>query len=182
MRHRTLLPALIVALIATPVAASDLWFHLRVDGRTNGKSQVRINVPVSLVEAAIPLIPRHASGDCRIEVDGRRIKPAEFRAALRSLRNSAEDTPVTLASDGESLVVYRRADYVFMDVTRSDGERSVVRLPFDLAEAMVPGDAGDVDLQAAARALVRRGPGELMAVASDDATVRIWIDASNESR
>jgi hypothetical protein len=182
MRHRRLLPVLLVALIAAPAAASDLWFHLRVDSRTDGKAQVRVNVPVSLIEAALPLIPKHASGECRFEVDGHRIRPAEFRAALLTLRKSAEDTPVTLAAEGESLVVYRRADYVFMDVTQTDGARSVIRLPLDLAEAMVPGEDDEVDLRAAARALVRRGPGELMAVASEDATVRIWIDESNESR
>lgn len=181
MRHRTLLPALIVALIASPVAASDLWFHLRVDERSDGNTKVRVNVPLAIVEAALPLIPKHNPDHRRLEVNGREIQPEQFRGALRALRNSAEDMPVTIAVDGENVVFSRRADVVFMDVEHHDGERAVIRMPFDLAEALVAGEGNEVDMRGAARALVRRGAGELLTVATDDSTVRMWIDDSSES-
>lgn len=183
MRHRILLPALCIALLAAPVAAADLFFHLRVDERDGGTTRVRINVPVSLLEAALPLIPeRHEIHGSHIEVNGREFHAAELREALAAVRKSAENTPVTVALDDENAVFYRKADVVFIDVTHSDGERGVIRMPFDLAEALVAGDGNEVDVRAAARVLIRRGEGELMTVMTDDAAVRMWVDTKPESR
>lgn len=151
--------AALVALLVTPAAwaDSDLWLHVRVD-EANG-AKVSVNLPIGLVEKAIPMIPTEHFQDGHLVID-----------------HDVED-------GDDNVKVWKEAGYLRVRVLEEgDGEAEVnVKIPERVVDALLGGDGEQLDLSAALAALVDEGEGELVTVNDDRDRVRVWVDRVAEA-
>ena len=167
--------ALGVAGIAS--ASSDLWLHVRVD-ETDG-AKVKVNVPVSMVEKAIAMLPDEHLRDGRIHLSEccENMTPAELRELWQEIKNSPDMTFVTVEEDDESVRVWKEAGYLKVHVLEQGRNEEVnVQVPLAVVDALLSGEGDELNIEAAIHALVEQGEGELVTVSGDDETVRVWVD------
>jgi hypothetical protein len=188
MRHPIRVLTLIVALAACAgiaSAESDLWLHVRVDGHDGEK--VSVNLPLSLVEAAITMIPDEHFEDGNFVLDdihwghGHQMTVEELRALWNELKSSPDMTFVTVEEHDETVRVSKDGGYLLID-TEAHGDDAVeVRVPLAVVDALLSGEGESLDIRAAIEALAEHGEGELVAVSERDEQVRVWIDRTAES-
>lgn len=179
--------ALTLALGLAPAATadSDLWLHVRVDGR-HGET-VNVNLPLSLVEAALPMIPQEHFHDGQIVIDHHRWGPghhltvADLRAIWGELEASPDMTFVTVEDHDETVRVAKSGAYLLVDIDDRGRESSRVRIPVSVVDALLSGEGESLDLRAAIEALAAHGEGELVTVSQEDETVRVWVDRTPEA-
>jgi hypothetical protein len=182
--------ALVLMGAAAAEAKTDLWLHIKVhDG--NEDSRVTLNLPLSVVEAATPLIPEEARTAGRLRVDDHDLSVQDLRRIWREVQRQPDATFVTVDEpDGKVRValsggylVIRAADHrTAIGNGRHDRERVEVRIPVPVVDALLQGGGDRFDLAAAIAALARTGEGELVTVNGDHETVRMWVDGAAESR
>ena len=76
------------------MAAGPLWIHLSIQEDRGRATHVQINLPVTALERALPLIPTDAMHRCRIEVESHEIPFRELAQAAASLRGAPEGAEV----------------------------------------------------------------------------------------
>ncbi len=174
------LTAVLFAAAAATAAADDLWLHVRVDEERGGK--VTVNLPLALIEKAIPLLPEeHAR---HLHFDAHRIDSdlADLRAMWREVRDSPDMTFVTVEEDDETVRVWKEGGYLHVRVRERGDETSVdVRVPAAVVDALLSGEGEELDLEAAIDALVAQGEGDLVTVRDRDDQVRVWVDRVAEA-
>lgn len=167
----------VTLLVSIPAMGADLWLHVRSESHRGRGNRVVINLPVRALEKALPLMPREVSRHCELRFDESSITPAELRSVVEQLRVAPSGTEIRLRPEGTELVA--RKDGQVLEVSGTSGWNGglngTVRVPFDLAEALLSGES-ELDFRAAVELLVRRGAGEIMLASHDDQTVRIWVD------
>jgi hypothetical protein len=160
------------------------WLHVRVDETRGGKSgkgsKVRVNVPLSVVEAALEAAPQKFVEKGRIKIDAGRdehdLSLAEMRRIWRELKNAGDTELVTVEEEDENVTVARKGDVVQVRVTNAKDEQQVhVDVPVNLVDAMLSGESESVDVKAVIREL-RARRGDIVRVTDRDSAVRIWID------
>ncbi len=176
--------AALVALLVTPAAwaDSDLWLHVRVD-EANG-AKVSVNLPIGLVEKAIPMIPTEHFQDGHLVIDHDvEWSIADLRELWAEVRNSRDMTFVTVEDGDDNVKVWKEAGYLRVRVLEEgDGEAEVnVKIPERVVDALLGGDGEQLDLSAALAALVDEGEGELVTVNDDRDRVRVWVDRVAEA-
>ncbi|HUF17128.1 MAG TPA: hypothetical protein VMS12_03685 [Thermoanaerobaculia bacterium] len=177
MRSAAILGATL--LVSMPALGADLWLHLRSESQNGRRNRVVINLPVRALEKALPMIPREVSRNCELRFSEVRITPGELRAVVQQLRVAPSGAEVRLTPDDTELAFRREGDVLQISGTSHwrRGLNGTVRVPFDLAEALLGGE-GDLDFRAAVELLVRRGAGEIVLINHEDHNVRIWVDQS----
>lgn len=170
--------ALMLALGAAGVAsAEDLWLHVRVD-ETEG-AKVKVNVPISMVEKAIAMVPNEHMRHGKIHLDDHfdEMSLSDFRELWQELKDTPDMTFVTVEEDDESVRVWKEAGYLKVHVLEGDRDEQVdVQVPLAVVDALFSGEGDELNLEAAIRALVEEGEGELVTVTGQDETVRVWVD------
>ena len=180
MRQRILQMAAILVLLfgaAGVASASDLWLHVSVD--ENDGAKVKVNVPVSMMEKAIGMVPAQHLSHGKIHFDewGDDFSVVQLRELWQELRDSPDMTFVTVEEDDETVRVWKEDGYLKVHVQEMDRNEEVnVQVPMVVVDALLSGDTDELDLEAAIRALVAEGEGELVTVSSDDEKVRVWVD------
>ena len=186
MNTKRILGIALVALGAATVraaAASDLWLHIKVDDQGEG-SKVNVNLPLSIVQAAMPMLPHEAGAARGLRVDDRDFSADDLRRIWREIEKSPDATyvmvdegkgKVRVSKSGNDLLIHA------VDADR-DHQRVEVRLPLPVVRALISGHGDQLDLAAALEALVRSGQGELVTVNGDNQTVRMWVDRESDSR
>ena len=170
-------------------STAGLWVHVHVE--EEGGATVRLNLPVGLVEMAAAVLPdAHVNG--RIEIDDEDFTVAELRAMWGSLRAGGDALYIDADDDGDHVRVRRSHGYLLVDVDdhgrhhhrhHGDHAKVAMRIPESVIEALLAGSDDDgLDVGGALRALAAAGEGELVAVADDDARVRVWVDGVSDSR
>ncbi len=186
MRTRLLCAAavLLVALSALPAAAADLWFHVTVHEEGGDNANVTLNLPISIVEKALPLIPQDQMRDGRIVIDDQEFDAVKLRALWQEVSTSPDMTYVTVKTDNENVKVYKERGYlVAQTIERNErGAEVHARIPLAVVDALLSGEGNTLNVQAALAALVAEGEGELVTVNDDRSQVRVWIDAQPEAR
>lgn len=178
--HRISTLFVAVLLIAGAASASNLWFHVRVHEDEGAK--VTVNLPVSMIEKAISMIPEDHLDHHGVHFDEHDITPAEIRELWQELRDSPDMTFVKVEEEGEDVKVWKESGYLYVTVVEEeDNEKVDVRVPFAVVDALLSGNEDELDIQAAINALVQEGEGELVTVTSDDENVRIWVDSIAEA-
>ena len=172
--------ALLLAPAALASSTSGLWIHVWVEERGDN---IRVNVPLSLIESVLPLIDADElqGGKIRLgaldmdEFDG--IDPRELWQAIE---DAGDAEYVTITGHDENVRVFREGDFIQVAVEKHHGDETVaVRIPVQVVEALFSGEPGELDLLAAVRALAEYGEGDLIHVQDGRTSVRVWIDASN---
>ena len=176
--------AITAAILVTTGAAnanSDLWLHVRVEG--DGATKVSVNLPLSLVEKAMPMLPISHLHHTKIDVDGWDMEIADLRELWQEVKSSPDMTFVTVEEDREKVRVWKENDHLYVEVSENDGENHVnVRIPTAVIDAILEGEGNELNLRAGIEALAELGEGELVTVSEDDQRVRVWVDRIAEAR
>jgi hypothetical protein len=161
----------------------DLWLHIRVHEAQGDGEKTTVNLPLSLVQGFLAMVPDSVHGSGRIQVNGSELTVPQLRALWRNVRNQPEATWLTADADGSKVRVAKRAGYLFIRAAEPrPGDDAEVRIPVSVVDALLSGKGNEFELGAAISALARQGEGELVAVTSDKDTVRIWVDDESAGR
>jgi len=167
----------------TTASGRGAWVHVRVDeGRR--QSKVAVNLPVSVVEAALQAAPETIVADGRIHLGryghGRHdLSVADLRKAWAELKKSGDAEFVSVEEDDQTVKVSRAGNLVLVHVDKPSGKESVrVELPIEVVDALLSADGEELNVRAAFAQLQKRR-GDIVSVHDDDSTVRIWIDEGN---
>ncbi len=173
--------ALLFALWALPAAAADRWFHVQVDDQSSGGAEVSVNLPLTLIEKAIKLIPEEVSNDVELELNDAGFSVTDLRELWNEVRDGGDATFLTVREDGNTIEVRKEGDY-FVAETVGDGNgvEVNVRFPLQVIDALFSAGPNRLDLAAAIRALANYGDGDMVTVRDGDTNVRVWVDSSNQ--
>jgi hypothetical protein len=162
--------------------AGTAWVHVRVD-EAGKNSRVRVNLPLTVVEAALKAAPETIGTDGKIHIGrhgrhGRHVTVAEMREAWAQLKTAGDAELVTVdEEDGDHVTVARKGDMVQVRVQgrRQGGEQVRVDVPTAVVDALLSAPGDELNVKAAVAEL-RAMKGEIVSVKDEDSTVRIWID------
>lgn len=171
-------------LIATPgLLAQERWLHVRVSEEGTDPVEVSVNLPLTLIESALALIPAEVEEEIRMELNEVDFDMEELRAFWREARNTDDATFVTVESEEESIRVAKEGDFLVAETTelREGGAEVSVRFPFEILDALFEGEENKLDLAGAVRALAEHGDGDIVTVKDGETRVRVWVDDDNES-
>lgn len=174
--RRTLALVSLLAFAGPLAAAQDSWIHVEVKDRDHRGTTVRVNLPVSALLRALPLMPEVRGGRCRFVVGDARITPAEMRRMWLQIEAAPEGTVVR--HDGEDVIIdaERSAGVVRFRVREHFDQQSVdVTMSEPVVRALASSEAAQ-GLAGALRALAEQGGGEILMVHEDDTNVRVWVD------
>lgn len=181
-RHLAIAAAALLA-AALPAGALErhdgAWLHVAVDEAPPRGATVRVNLPLSLVEAALALVPEAGTGQVRVVFDDADVSLADLEAAWRRLGRRS-GTLLTIEERSLTTIVSRRGGFLVLDRhdRRHGEERVEVRIAAPVVDALFAGAGDRLDLGGALRALAAAGTGELTARSDTGDRVRIWVDRS----
>jgi hypothetical protein len=162
--------------------AGSSWLHVRVE-EAGKNTRVRVNLPLTVVEAALKAAPETIESEGRIHIGGRHggrhITVAELREAWSQLKAAGDTELVTVdEEDGDHVTVARRGDVVQVRVQDArDGDQVHVDVPSAVVDALLSAPGDELNVRAAIAEL-KRMKGEIVRVKDKDSTVRVWIDES----
>ncbi|HWN80963.1 MAG TPA: hypothetical protein VNM87_02600 [Candidatus Udaeobacter sp.] len=174
---------IVLTLVGLPALGSaagqnDLWLHVTVDDQDGGGSQVRVNLPLALVEGVLPLLDGDHKGHFRVsDVDD-----VDLRRAWDAARKAPEGQFVEIPTHGEGTLHVAHLDGQLVFRALDDDSQVHVRVPWKVAEQLAAASHGgeaDFDIHAMVRALRQFGPGELVRAEDQQSTIRLWIDAES---
>ena len=171
-------------LLASPaaLAGDDLWLHIRVNETGKGGENVSVNIPISMVEAILPMIETEELRGGKLDLGrhSEHLAGLDLREILVALQETPDTNFVTVRSDDENVRVAKENGFLIVNVDEDD-ERVRVRVPLGVFEALI-GEDNELNLIAGLRRLSEFDGGDLVSVQSNDETVRIWIDSDSEGR
>ncbi len=167
---------------AALAADPDRWLHVRVEEKCKGGETVRVNVPLALAAALIPMIDDEDLAGGKLRLNGRDITVAQLRALRDAVQKAPDGEYVTVDSPDEHVRVAKSGSLLTIDVTeeKESGETVHIKIPMRVVDALLAGDGEELDLVAALHALGRQGDGEIVNVVDASSTVRVWIDGGAE--
>jgi hypothetical protein len=160
-----------------------LWMHINVRGAEN--ENVSINLPLSMIEKMANLIPDDAKGDSRLRFNDEDITVTELREIWSDLRKQPDATFITVDETDSKVRVAKRGGYLIVRAHEQKGGRNEqveMKIPGTVVDALLSSPGEQLNMTAALQALARHGEGELVTVTGDGETVRIWVDATSDSR
>lgn len=166
---------------ATPAVAQGLWLHVKVDN-SGSSEKVTVNLPLSLIEKALPMIPQDAIESSRIVLEKQEIDINDLRALWAEVQSHPDFTLVNVEGTDENVQVKKAGEYLRVEVREGEEGNVDVRIPTRVVEALLSGEGDQLNLVAALEALAAHGQGELVTVNEDNEKVRIWIDDIAEAR
>ena len=205
--RKSILTGLGLAALLVPAVAgaqtSNAWLHIRVE-EAQKASKVHVNLPMSVVEAALKATPELIEEHGKVNLGGHHgMKLADFRRMWKQLAAVGDAEFVTVESEDENVRVQRKGDLVLVYVDHKPGARRRwppprsrrprprrpsarprgaeevrVEVPVSLVDALLSGEGDEVNIQAAVAELQKRR-GDIVRVHDADSNVRIWIDEQN---
>lgn len=184
MTKRTLLALMAGLLVlggAATAGANDLWLHVKVE--ENDDTKVTVNVPMSVVGKALPMLPQEHLRAGHMHLEEMELSIAEMRELWREVQATPDVTFVTVEEGDESVKVWKEAGYLMVSVVDGHGGENVeVRIPARVVDALLSGEGEELDLVAGLEALVDEGEGQLVQVTGDNERVRVWVDRIAEAQ
>jgi hypothetical protein len=178
---RTLQTLLLTAFTTLSLSAAEpadgQWFHMTVHERDGGRTRVRMNLPLSAVVKAAPLVPRDGIRSSNIHIGGKRLEISEFRRVWTALPEGGESV---LPDTTHEVKLKRDKGYLIISIVDRSNP-AVLRIPAPVVDALLSSAGDRLNFSAAAQVIARLAPAEVLAVASDDKTVRMWVDSTPRS-
>lgn len=167
---------------APALLAQERWFHVHVIDESSDPVKVTVNLPLTLIEQAIKLVPEEVDDEVQMELNDVGIDIDDLRAFWQEMRDSEDATFVTVESEDETVRVAKEGEYFVARTVESteDGAQVDVRFPFAVLDALFSGPDNQLDIAAAVRALADYGDGDMVTVHEGDTHVRVWVDNLNE--
>jgi hypothetical protein len=178
LRMALLLFTLGVGLTAPAQArADDPWIHISVVEREAGGSSVEINLPLSMIDTALSMIPDSALTSGHLQLDANGVSLDDIRKLWSQLRSAGDGEFVKATQPGSQLTLTRVGDLLKLrvDATSPHTETIHLQVPVALVDALFAGTGNRIDLQGAAKNLATTR-GDVLVVDNEDSHVRIWID------
>jgi hypothetical protein len=170
--------ALAVLFLAAPSFAADRWFHVRVDEPQG--AEVAVNLPLSLIEMAVSMVPEDFSDEVQVELNEEGFSVEQLHQLWQEVKNTGDATFVTVKEGDQTIEVSRSGNFLVAQ-TVGDGDTQIdVRFPLEVIDALFSSGPDRLDLAAAVRALANYADGDMVTVRDNDTTVRVWVDDSNE--
>lgn len=161
-------------------AETDLWLHVKV--QENDDTKVTVNLPMSVVGKALPMLPKEHLDAGHMHLDEMDMSISEMRDLWREVQATPDATFVTVEEENEKVRVWKEGGYLMVSVIDNDGGESVeVRVPGRVVDALLSGEGEELDLLAAMEALVDEGEGQLVQVTGKNENVRVWVDRVAEA-
>ena len=181
LRTRLAFAALAFTLAAFPAAARDRWLHVKIEQTKDEPQTVRVNLPLALIESAIPLLESEQFDGSKIKIGDESWDKARLKTLWDEVKRAEGGEYVTVESGSESVRVAKIGDLLTIKVRDSRrGEGKVdVKIPLAVVDALLSGSGDQLNIVAAVRALGSRGDGQLVAIDDDSSVVRVWIDQTN---
>ncbi len=186
MQHKAIIGILALALAAPMALAAEKspWLHIKVIEGGEGGETVRVNIPLSLAEAVLPLVEiemfHHGKLDLSELINEVGDMEIDIRGILEAVRKTGDAELVNIQGDDQTVRVTKSGDFLVVKVTDKGGKETVdVRLPLKVVDALISGEEDELDLIAGVRALGESGGGDLVTVQDGDESVRIWVDYKN---
>jgi len=168
----------------TADSGKDRWLHVRVEGSQPKNESVRVNVPLELAEKVLAAVKDDRLSHGKLKLDASELKDVDIRALFDAIRTTKDGEFVTIQDNDSDVRVAKQSGYFLVHVIekgQGKKEHVEIRIPMQVAEAMLSAANNELDILAAIRALSTQGDTELVSVKSDDETVRVWLDSKNLS-
>lgn len=177
---------LVVAGGLAGAGTEDRWLHIRVEEHSGKRENVRVNIPLAMVESVAPLLDDVDMGDHgTLRVNDKDFDAVQLRKFLEAVKKSPDAEYVTVESLDTHVVVSKSGDTLLIrvrDDSDDEEERAEVKIPIAVVDALLSAPDGKLNLAAAVRVLGERGRGDLITVSDRESHVRIWIDETNSSK
>lgn len=177
--------ALLVAIPSAALAVDkDQWLHVAVD---DDGERVRINLPLTVVQAVLPLIETHELDHGRIRIDDIDMDYEDIVNILRALEGAQDGEYVTVEDGDDSVHISKKGEFFIILLEEAsrweddDPETVEIKIPVKVLAALTSGEDDELDLMAAIEALADYEGTDLITVNDDGASVRIWIDRDSSS-
>lgn len=171
------LSAVMLAQPGPSAAQGGAWLHVRVDERAR-PSKVSVNLPVSVVEAALRAAPDRVISEGRLHLghEGKGVSVADLRRAWQELRATGDAEYATVEEEDQKVRVARAGNLVLVHVEKPAGREAVrVEVPIEVVDALLSGEGEELNVRAAFAQLQKRR-GDIVRINDEHSTVRIWID------
>lgn len=184
MRRRAMTSLMLAAAVlatAGSAVAADMWLHVRVDEQDGAR--VKVNLPITMIEKALAMVPEEHLHDGVIHIDAldNHMSATEMRELWTEIKNGPDMTYVTVEESDETVKIWKESGYLRVHVRELDDEEVSVRVPLTVMDALLSGGENELDVEAAVAALAQQGEGELVTVTGRDESVRIWVDQIAEA-
>ena len=182
---RAIVAVALAALVAggagmAAAADNDLWLHVKVE--EGDDTRVTVNLPMSVVGKALPMLPEEHFSAKHMHIDHMEMSISEMRELWQEVQNTPDVTFVTVDEGDEKVRVWKEAGYLMVSVDEGEGGDDVeVRVPSRVVDALLSGEGEELNLIAAMEALVDEGEGQLVTVTGDNENVRVWVDRIAEA-
>jgi hypothetical protein len=167
---------------ASPVLGTppERYLHVRVNGGS-AHELVRINVPLSLAEKVIPAINQGQLRNGKVQIGSLAANDVNLKVILEALRTAPAGEFVTVQEKDSDVRVAKEGGQMVVHVSDKKGKEKVdVTIPWEVAQALASdANDGQLNVEAAVKALENVGDVTLVTVTSNDESVRVWIDSHN---
>jgi len=174
-RSRTAFTVVVAAALGL-VAAAFIAQWVVIDVETSGRSAFKAPVPLTLLRAAVALVPDSVYRDAQVPQELTAHRPSVLRA-VTALRNSPDATFVTVRSEEADVSIAKQNGLLLVNVDSHDDATTVrCRIPVDgLYKALDRWDWKTVDPGAFLAILGDAPHGPLVQVAAPEATINVSI-------
>jgi hypothetical protein len=180
-KNLALFPVLVLLGASLVLAQSSHWLHVAVDTGAAGE-QVKVNVPLKLVETVLPMIEEQELIKGKVKFDELPLTVPQMREIWQTLKAEGDFEIASVQEADMDLRIFMEGDYLYIR-SAEDAEQNVqVTLPSQVVDALLGGERDELDLMAAAKALASTDTEELVRIRDGEETVRVWVDASSSSK
>lgn len=159
-------------------AGSNQWLHIRVEKAGKSGENIKINVPLSLVETVLPMLEQKDFKGGKIRLPHQGMTVEDLREIWQSLRAQGDAEFVRVEKADQDLRVFIEGAYLYVKSSENSKKQVDVEIPVQVVDAMFSGQGDELNLAAAIRALQESGAREIISVKSEEESVRVWIDES----
>ncbi len=173
-----------VAVAATPLVATpaERYLHVRVTA-ANTHELVRVNIPLSLAEKVIPAINHGQLQNGKVRIGQLDANEVNLKVILEALKSVPDGEFATVEENGSDVHVAKERGQLVVHVVDGKGKKNEnvnVAIPWEVAQALTSDTSeGQLNVEAAIKALEKAGDVNLVSVTDKDQTVRVWIDSQN---
>ena len=171
-----------LALAASPGLSNstERYLHVKVNG-LNTHELVRVNLPLSLAEKVIPAINNGQLRNGKVQIGNLAANQVNLKVILDALKTAPEGEFVTVQENDSNVRVAKERGQMIVHVSDKKGKENVdVTIPWEVAQALATdANEGELNVEAAVKALENAGDVTLVTVTSHDQTVRVWIDSQS---
>jgi len=178
---KLLFSATLILLVAglASAASNKMWVHVNV--RDSAKEEtVKINLPLSVIEAMLPMIEEEQLRKGTLEINDHDFKVEDLRKAWNEIRDAGDMDFITVEGRDGNVSVRIEGNYLLVQPQKKyENSKVDIRMPLPVVDAMLSGTGNQLNLTAGIKALRESGVKDIITVNDNHSSVRVWIDENN---